>query len=216
MPTQKEIADAWGVSSAYVSQLISKRGMPREFGSIEEATEWREQNAMRRKSPMSKPGPKPKGVKEKTANLQKTKRQPSEPMPMGDGTLESALRSTIRVAEQAESLVLSAMRQKNLPEIPPLLSIHNKAVEARFSAERAYREEMEKSGLLISKSEGTELWRQGFSIIINKMKRIPQNKAQLCNPQSPLIAFGVLEDAVNEILDAAQKIYAKFNVQPQA
>ena len=217
MPTQVDLAKAWGVSPAYISQLVSKKGMPiKSFKSVKEATEWRERNAMRRKSPTSKPGPKT-GIKTTAANLQSkriSKKIP--PAPAGDGTLESALKATVRVAEQAEGLVLEAMRQGSIPDIPPLLSIHNKAVDQRFAAERAYREEMEKQGMLINRIAGTEMWAQGFMVFINKLKRLPQNKAQLANPQAPLVAFGVLEDAVNEIMEAAQAVYAKFNVQQNA
>lgn len=215
MLTQKEIAQAWGVTKGYVSQLVSK-GMPLgSFKTVKDATKWRERNAMKRKSPIAKVAP----MRQISAKAQKraTVKQRREAKPVtGDGTLEAALKATVRVAEQAEGLVMSAMKSNSLPDIPPLLSIHNKAIDQRFAAERAYREEMEKQGMLIPRIAGTEMWVQGFMVFINKLKRLPQNKAQLANPQAPLVAFGVLEDAVNEIMEAAQAVYAKFNVQPHA
>lgn len=215
MLTQKEIAEAWGVTKGYVSQLVTK-GMPLgSFKTIKDATKWRERNAMKRKAPMVKPAP----TRQISAKAQKrmTAKKQKEPGPIrGDGSLEAALKATVRVAEQAEGLVMSAMRRGSLSDIPPLLSIHNKAIDQRFAAERAYREEMGKQGLLIPRIAGTEMWCQGFMVFINKLRRLAQSKAQLANPQAPLVAFAVLEDAANEIIEAAQAVYAKFNVQPNS
>lgn len=219
MIKQSQLARAWGVSRAYVNELVKKRGMPiGNFKTVKQATEWRELNAMS-KAPVSgnrvgkqaakktteRPARAPSGESSGSAPQAQRNEQ--------DGSLEAALQATVRVAVEAEWLVMDAMKQKDVATIPSLLSIHNKAIESRFNAERTYREEMEKQGVLIQRAAGTEMWRQGFAVIINKMKRIPQNKAQLCNPQAPLVAFGVLEDAMNEILEAAQKVYEKFDVK---
>ena len=219
MIKQSQLARAWGVSRAYVNELVKKRGMPLlKFKTVNQATEWRELNASSKapvrgnrvgKAAAPKTPPEPRGEPDGksggrgTSGAEKTQ----------DGSLEAALQATVRVAVEAEWLVMDAMKQKDVASIPALLSIHNKAIESRFNAERTYREEMEKQGILIRRASGTEMWRQGFAVIINKMKRVPQNKAQLCNPQAPLVAFGVLEDAMNEILEAAQKVYEKFNVK---
>lgn len=215
---QAQLARAWGVSRAYVNELVKKRGMPiGTFKTERQATEWRELNVMSKAPTLGKRvGTVPK-QKTPARPADVSGRMPDSAMPgqenTQDGSLEAALQATVRVAVQAEWLVMDAMRQKDVASIPPLLSIHTKAIESRFNAERTYREEMEKQGVLIQRAAGTEMWRQGFAVIINKMKRVPQNKAQLCNPQAPLVAFGVLEDAMNEILEAAQKVYEKFDVK---
>jgi hypothetical protein len=198
---QAEIARAWKVGRAYVNELVRKKGMPIDtFKTMEDATAWREMNAMRRKSPMAKPGPK---FKRETGN------EPEQPeQARGDGSLESALKATVRVAEQAESLVLGAMRQNSIPEIPPLLSIHTKAIEARFSAERAYREEMERRGQLIDYTKATAEFRRGFDFLLIRARRIPQAQAPRCNPENPMLALGVLETAINSLIEEAQKEYA--------
>lgn len=220
MIKQSQLARAWGVSRAYVNELVKKRGMPIEsFKTEKQATEWRELNAMS-KAPVrgNRVGKiASKKTPQKVASRVSKKSRgdvPPEQEKTQDGSLEAALQATVRVAIEAETLVMDAMRGKDVAAIPALLSIHNKAIESRFSAQRSFREEMQEQGMLIQRSAGTELWRKGFNVIITKLKRIPQNKAQICNPQAPLVALGVLEDAVNEILEAAQKVYEEFNVQP--
>ena len=208
MLRQADLVRAWKVSRAYVSELVLKRGMPiGSFKTVNEATAWRERNAMRR-------APVDKNRTKRQRNIPEPKiaAEPKDPEP-ADDSLESALRATVEVAAEAKWLVRSAMKAKDFPAIAPLLSIHTKAVEARFEAERSYREEQVRRGMLVPITEVTALFRKGFDAIITRLKRVPQTRAPQCNPQAPLVAFNILDDTVNEILREAQKVYDE-HVQP--
>ena len=49
--------------------------------------------------------------------------------------------------------------------------------------------------------------RKGMDVILNRLRRLPQAKAQMCNSGAPLIAFKVLDDEVNSIIEAARLEY---------
>ena len=91
-----------------------------------------------------------------------------------------------------------------------LLSIHNKAVEALFTAETAYRDELERRRILIPLAEAMGEARRGFEIILQRLKVLPQNVSSLCNPADPAQAITALESECTTILEDAQKVYASW------
>jgi hypothetical protein len=90
------------------------------------------------------------------------------------------------------------------------LSIHTKAVEARFRAESAYRDERERRKILIPLAEAMEVARRGYDVIIQRLKALPQNVAPRCNPTDPHRAMTVLESECTAILAEACEMYAAW------
>ena len=91
------------------------------------------------------------------------------------------------------------------------LSVHNKALEALFKAEQSYREELERRRMLIRLGEAMEIARRGYEVILQRLKALPQNVAQRCNPTDPTRAMTVLESECTAILGDAQKVYASWS-----
>ena len=95
--------------------------------------------------------------------------------------------------------------------IQVLLSVHNKAVDALFTAESAYREELERRRMLIPLGEAMEIARRGYEVILQRLKALPQNMAPRCNPTDPNRAMTVLESECTAILGDAQKVYVSWS-----
>ena len=129
-----------------------------------------------------------------------------EPSNTGDQLLD-ALNDAVAVAHGAFRAYQYAL-VNNLPTQSARLSENNKAIDIRFKAERAYREELERRNQLIAFSQATEMFRRGFDFLLTRMKRIPQSQAPRCNPSNPTLAFGILESAVNILIEETQKEYA--------
>ena len=89
--------------------------------------------------------------------------------------------------------------------------MHNKALEALFKAESAYREELERRRMLIPLGEAMEIARRGYEVILQRLKALPQNVAPRCNPTDPNRAMTVLESECTAILGDAQKVYASWS-----
>jgi hypothetical protein len=91
------------------------------------------------------------------------------------------------------------------------LSVHNKALEALFKSESAYREELERRRMLIPLGEAMEIARRGYEVILQRLKALPQNVSSRCNPTDPNRAMTVLESECTAILGDAQKVYASWS-----
>ena len=127
------------------------------------------------------------------------------------GALERALRNTHQAADEAWRLLSEAMIESRTSKIQVLLSIHNKAVEALFTAESAYREELERRKILIPLAEAMEMARRGYTVILERLKTLPQNVAPLSNPADPERAITAIECECTGIVSAAQEIYAAWS-----
>lgn len=206
MIRQAELARRWGVSREYVRKLTTK-GMP--LDSEEAATEWREANARSRKSAGGKRAAEQ--MEEVVASIEPAKRKRGRPRKdassAADMSLEGALKSAIMAQIQAKKMLDDAMASGKPAAVAPALSIHTKAIEARFAAEKAYREEQAQRRVLVPLAEATEMFRKGWDLMIGRLKRLPQAKCTLCNPADPRRAFDVLEAAATEIIAEAQKMY---------
>jgi hypothetical protein len=193
MLTQAQIARAWGVSRAYINQLV-KRGLP--LDSFEDARLWRDAHA-RRRAP--------------TDPVQLAKDEEVHPRTPADAepaSMEDTLANAIKASEEAYRLLSEAMLEGKDSKISVRLSVHNKAVEARIRAETMIREEQERRNILIPVAKAQEITRIAFEVIIKRLTALPQNIAPRCNPHDPAHALEILETECTGIISAAQKAVA--------
>ena len=85
-----------------------------------------------------------------------------------DNSLDDALFAAIQASDEAFRLLGEAMIEGRDSVISARLSVHNKALEARFKAESAYREELERRRTLIPLGEAMEIARRGYEIILQR------------------------------------------------
>ena len=128
-----------------------------------------------------------------------------------DNSLDDALLAAIQASDEAFRLLGEAMIEGRDSVISARLSVHNKALETRFKAESAYREELGRRRILIALAEAKEIARRGYGVIIQRLNALPQNVAQRCNPADPARAITALECECTAILADAQKVYASWS-----
>jgi hypothetical protein len=131
--------------------------------------------------------------------------KPSDGKSLSENTLEDALINAREAANEAWRLLRESMIEGRASKIQVLLNIHNKAVEARFRAESAYREGLERQKILIPLSEAQSMVKKVVGVIVSRLNAFPQNAASRCNPANPYIAMTVLEDECAAILKDAQQ-----------
>lgn len=193
MPTIADIARHWGVSRPRVSKLVNKEGCP--TNSLKAADRWRESRGQKRAATN-------KGDERMEKVAAGRPRAIKRPSKTGDSLLD-ALNNAIAVADGAfEEYELA--RVGKLPTRSARLSEHNKALDARLKAEKAYREELERRGVLVMKTEITEKCRRGLDSVLRRLNKLPQECGPQCNPSEPLMAVTVLQRAVDEIKGSAQ------------
>lgn len=185
-----------------MSQMVAE-GCP--MTSVRAAERWREERGNKRRSTNPKQVNKEAGETPKRGRGRPRSR--IESSNTGDSLLD-ALNNSITVADEAFKMVSAAIAEGNAGKLGIMLGVHNKATEARFTAEKSYREELERRKLLINFHEAAEMYRKGFDFILTRLKRMPQAKAPHCNQQFPLVAYEVLDAAVQEIIADAQAQYA--------
>jgi len=214
MPTVSEVAKLWRVSHQYVSKLV-KRGLPLN-SSFEDAGAWREAHASSKAS--TNPRQIAKQLAEEgsavSATARRRRKKYFEPRRKGadfptDASLDDALFAAIQVSDEAWRLLQEAMIEGKSNKISPLLSIHTRAIEARFRAEQSYREELERRRILVPLVAAQDVARKGFDVIIARLTALPQNVAPRCNPQDPHRAMGILEEAVATIMEDARAAFAE-------
>jgi len=149
--------------------------------------------------------PEARARRKEYANKRDGATLPKEPT---DASLDEALFAAIEASDEATRLLKEAMIEGKSNKISPLLSIHTKALEARFRAEQSYREELERRRILIPVTEAQDLIRRGFDVIIARLTALPQNVAPRCNPQDPHRAMTILEEAVAAIMEDARQAFA--------
>jgi hypothetical protein len=208
MLTVSEYARARGVSHQYISKL-TKKGMP--LTSFEAADLWREAHASSKASTNSI---RIAQVLDEESGQPSIDRPPRKRLSKNDvwdaeraseNTLANALMNARHAADEAWRLLREAMIEGRASKIQVFLSIHNKAVEARFGAETAYREELERQKILIPLAEAQSMTRKILGVIVSRLTALPQNVASRCNPTNPHVAMAVLEDECVAILKDAQQ-----------
>lgn len=200
-PTHKQIADHLGISRVRVIQLRDA-GMP--TNTLKAAKLWRAGQAKKREAT---------NAKSKGANLPLTvptiRGRPMKvpkPSKTGDSLLD-ALNNTVTVADAAFKAYHYAMT-KGLSTQSARLSEHNKAIDGRLRAEKAYREEQERRNLLVPKGVITDMCRRCMESVLRRLRKLPNEQGPQCNPQEPLMAVRILEREVNEIIAAGQSALA--------
>jgi len=189
MPSQREIARHWGVSQPVVNKAV-KNGCP--TNSLKAADRWREARGQKRERT------------DKTANLQRNGKgpgrpqKPKKPAKTGDSLLD-ALNNAIVVADGA-FVDYEHARVNNSPSRSARLSEHNKALDQRFKAEKAYREEMERRNILVEERVIMDKARRIIDAILSRVKKLPVEQGPQCNPLDPLLATKILQKAVDAIM----------------
>lgn len=195
MLTQKEIAKFLGVSQPRVSQLFAE-GCPNS--SIEAVEKWRQETGFKRVPTNTQTSkfaddPPRKGRK-------RTARKPSQT----NDSLLDALKNAIAVSDGA-FLDYEDARVNRLATRSIRLSEHNKAVDMRLKAEKAYREELERRKLLVPIQEAMDICRRTMEPVLRRLKKIPQEVGPQCNPQDPLMAVKILEAEINSVIAVGRK-----------
>lgn len=124
-----------------------------------------------------------------------------QPADTGD-TLQDVLQDCIAVHQTAFIAYQNAACEGS-PTTSARLSEFNKAAQNRLEAEKAYREELERRGLLVLKSDITDRCRRTLDAIARRVKKLPNEQGPQCNEQEPLKAVRILQRAVDGVLKAA-------------
>jgi len=186
MPTITEIANHWGVSRPRASQLV-KEGCP--TNSLKAADKWRDARGMKRAATNGK------------AREEKTKGRPkaiTASSNTGDGLLD-ALNDARTVQKDAFSSYQEAVSADRSTRASRL-SEHNKALDQLFKAEKAYREEQERRGILATKAVVFDAARRAMNNMMAGLRKLPQEAGPQCNELEPLKSMKILQRAVDEIL----------------
>lgn len=197
MPSVREIAAHIGISKSMVAKL-TPIGMP--TNSLKAAERWylnREKKRAATNGSKEESG-KPERGRPKAVRL---------PSKTGDSLLD-ALNNAIAVSDGAfEEYELA--RVGKMPTRSARMSEHSKALEARLKTEKAYREEMERRGMLVLKSEITEKYRRGMMTVLQRIDKLPNEQGPQCNEKDSIRAVRVLRRAADEIKEAVQAALAE-------
>jgi hypothetical protein len=98
-----------------------------------------------------------------------------------------------------------AARLAHSMEKSSALSIHNKALDQRFKAEKAYREEQERRNILVPRQEIIEICRRAMDQVLRALRKLPTETGPQCNPTDALLARSILEREVNKIISIGHK-----------
>jgi hypothetical protein len=195
MPSNREIARDWDVSSSYVDRCV-KRGCPTE--SFEAARLWRAANAQRVRNPEKIRG---SGAEEITTQNVSHRRQIPEEIG------EDFVLGTKEAVRQSWRYLREALIEGKVQKIGAWMALHTRAVEANVKAEAMVREELERKKVLIPMSVAQTFTRKVVGVIVSHLTALPQNAAPRCNPTNPNLAMTVLEDECAAILrDARQAL----------
>ena len=74
-----------------------------------------------------------------------------------------------------------------------------------LKAEKLAREEMERREVLVNKYDASALVRRLVDAVLRRLRRLPDEYGPQCNPQEPVMAYNILQGAVNEVLLAGQE-----------
>jgi hypothetical protein len=189
------LATKLDISRARLYQLIDQ-GMPTI--SFEKAQAWRQGHASQR-APVNKAEAKAPGK----ANGRKRITPTIAPSKTGDSLLD-AMNNAIYIADRAfEEYHLAC--DEDSTNRSARLSEHNKALDARLKAEKAYREELERRNILVNKNTMAEKTRRCMEAIMRRLRKLPSECGPQCNEQDSIRSVNILQNAVDEILTAGQQ-----------
>lgn len=213
MPSNRQIAKDWGVARSYIDRLV-KRGMPTD--TFENARLWRQAHASSRAptnrrtiaSIISQDPAADEDSPEERERRRKMWEDKPEGWQPGNGTLEDALKNSVRACDEAYRLLQEAMIEGKAAKISIWLSLHNRALEGRVKVEKLIREEMERQKILVPMSEAQSSTRKVVEIVVSRLASLPQNLAHACNPSAPDHAFEILRRECTSIVADTQKAIA--------
>lgn len=166
------------------------------MNSLRAATLWRKARGQKRAPTNGKISSLNLDSKSKGPGRPKKSPKPSE---TGDSLLD-ALNDAIAVQKTAfEKFQESAGSPMANSAV---LSMHNKAIDQRFKAEKSYREEQERRGILVPQQEVIEKCRHAMDQVLRLLKKLPTESGPQCNPTNPLLAKAILDREVNRIIAA--------------
>lgn len=119
-------------------------------------------------------------------------------------SLRDALENAIAVADAAYVNFQNAMAGDSMAQ-GPALSLHNHAIDQRFKAETAYREEQERRGILVSKQEITELCRSTMEAMLRPLKKLASECGPQCVGKDAILIIKIIERKVADIIASGRK-----------
>jgi hypothetical protein len=213
MISKSELARHWKVSRQMVMKYV-KQGCP--LNSKRAADQWKHNRVLKR-APTSGPSIGKFAVEETEplepiGGIKKRGRpiKPKQPHRTGDSLMD-ALNNAITIQERAFEQAEKAMISES-SSTSSLLHVHTKALEARFMAETAYREEMERRGLVVEKAIIVEMTRRTMEPVLRRLRRLPQERGPECNDApNAIAAVGILQKEVNSIIAIGRKALEAFD-----
>ena len=110
-----------------------------------------------------------------------------------------------RATDEAWRLLHEAMIEGRASKIQSLLSVFNKTIDGLFTAESAFREELERRRTLIPLAEAMEMTQRAFDVIVSRLKALPPNVMARSDPTNPHLVMTILEEECAAILEGAQQ-----------
>jgi hypothetical protein len=198
MPSLSEIAKHIGVSKTRVVELKQK-GMP--VSSLRAAKHWRDRQPLMRAPTNGK-----KNYTLAVVKLGRGRRVRRRVEPSNTGnTLEDLLNDATYMNKEAFTLVDVAMLGGDANLTAHYMRIYLSSLHMRLRAEKGAREEMERREVLVNKYDASALVRRLVDGVLRRLRRLPDEYGPRCNPQEPVMAYKILQEAVNEILLAGQE-----------
>lgn len=124
---------------------------------------------------------------------------PKKPSKTGDSLLD-ALNNAITVSDRAFEVFEKAVCGHKIGAMSTLLSVHNKAAEARVKLEKAYREEQERRGILVDKQVMLEICRRTMEPVLRRLKKLGSETGPECIGDDPLKSVKIIDIAVAKII----------------
>lgn len=213
--SQSALSRHWGISRNAVQKRI-KAGCP--VNSIRAAELWWEKRPQQR-APTSGPNvgkfavEHPEGLAPIGGLKEKRPRgrpiTPKQPARTGD-TLKDALQNAITIQERAFERVERGLINDHT-NVSALLHVHTKALEARFEAEKRYREEMERRGVLIEKTIAADIVRRAIEPVLRRLRKLPPERGPECNDAPDAIAsVKILQKEVDKIIEVGRNSLTLF------
>lgn len=197
-PSFREIGEHIGVSKAMVAKLKSK-GMP--LTSLRAAKQWRDRQPL-----MRAPTNGRRNCKFAVVKLGPGRRLRSRVRPSRTGnTLEDILNDAAYMNMEAFTLVEEARFEGDENRLALHMRVYLASLHMRLKAEKLAREEMERRKVLVNMEEACAVCRRCIDAVAKRLRRLPQEVGPQCNPPDAMLAYNVLQRAVDEILMAGQK-----------
>lgn len=197
MPSIREIAAEVGLSKSRVGELKAE-GMPTH--SMAAAKNWIKRHDLKREATNG-------GGRGSTASLQSKTTAPAftpaKPADTGDSLMD-VLQDCITV-HKAAFMAYQFAASQGLNSTSARLSEFNKAAQNRLEAEKAYREELERRGVLVLKTDITERCKRSIEAIVRLIKKQPGELGPQCNETDPMKAVKILQRAADEVLKAGSQ-----------